>query len=431
MKAIKTIKIRTKQANKGRDKILRELINDWRRLVKFFLEKCFEHNAISRGKLHRVAYKVSKNIVPEGKWNSKYRYTAMNTALSIYKSWKKLNGKNGTKKSPEIKKLFLKLYRETNGKGVYKLIEKNGKWFIKVSTSPRNHIVLPLIVSNYQRKFLEMWKRGKIVLGEAYLKRNSDGSYEVHIAVKREEREKNFHRRLGVDINEGNVTISVLDENRVIYATQIDVSELSRLDYVYKMVRIRKLQKKFYRGHRPEGIPRKKIAIIRRYAKRWSSRKNHLVHNLAKYIVALATTFQARIVMEDMKNIKSRILNRGRKLNRRLALADFRKLQEFIEYKATWIGVPVVYIDPRKTSRICPICGLSVTGFSPREPFCERYKIIWDRDFLASINIALRDVARDVRAEVPMKWISRRRVSANEVSIEGKICAMKSRYSYK
>ena len=426
---LKTVIFRTLKANKGKDGVLWKLIKDWRKLVEFFLQKCFEYDTVSRTKLHKIAYSESKNIVKEGRWHSKYRYTAMEVALSIYKSWRKLKKKGKVEKLPEVRRFFLKLYKESNGAGVYKLVEKNDKWFIRIATTPRNFVILPLIVSDYHRRFLDAWRMGKLKLGEAYLRRCSDGSYEIHIVFKGNVEEKKFERRMGVDINEKNVTISILDGSKVIYSAQIDISELSRLDYVYKMIKIRKLQKKLYRGYNPKLIPKKRFEIIHRYSTRWKKRKEQILHVLSKHIVSLATTFQARIVMEDLRNIKSKILKKNRRLNRRLALADFRKLQVMIEYKAKWIGIPVSYINPRNTSKLCPICKLPMTGISQRELFCRNCRTIWDRDFSASINIALRDVARGVRAEVPMTPIQRRRVFFNEVWGKGKICAMKGRYS--
>ena len=70
-----------------------------------------------------------------------------------------------------------------------------------------------------------------------------------------------------------------------------------------------------------------------------------------------------------------------------------------------------------------------MTGLSQRELVCRRCGVVFDRDFAASINIALRDVARGVRAEAPMSWVPRRSVSADGCSWEGMICAMKGRYS--
>ncbi|MEX0568380.1 MAG: transposase [Candidatus Njordarchaeota archaeon] len=104
-------------------------------------------------------------------------------------------------------------------------------------------------------------------------------------------------------------------------------------------------------------------------------------------------------------------------------------MQFLIEYKAMWIGVPVSYIDPRHTSRLCPICGFLMTGSSQREVVCRRCGVVFDRDFAASINIALRDVACGVRAEAPMSWVPMWSASADGCPREGKICAMRGRYS--
>ncbi|MEM0482108.1 MAG: transposase [Nitrososphaerota archaeon] len=60
--------------------------------------------------------------------------------------------------------------------------------------------------------------------------------------------------------------------------------------------------------------------------------------------------------MENLKGIRRRI-NHSRCLNRRLHSWNFRRLQSFIEYKANLEGLPVVYVNPKGTSSLCPICG--------------------------------------------------------------------------
>ncbi|MDE1862509.1 MAG: transposase [Thaumarchaeota archaeon] len=34
-------------------------------------------------------------------------------------------------------------------------------------------------------------------------------------------------------------------------------------------------------------------------------------------------------------------------------------MQRQIQYKAVWEGIPVRFVDPRRTSKLCPICGES------------------------------------------------------------------------
>lgn len=162
MITIKTLKLRTQRARKGKDRILQSLIADWKKLVESFLDTCVRHNVKSKAKLHALAYSASKSIIPDKKWHSKYRYTAMEVAVATYKSWTKLKKKGRARKRPELKKLFLKLYKESNGAGVYRIFKKGDAWFVRIATTPRNSVVLPLIVSDYEAKLLEGWSRGRI-----------------------------------------------------------------------------------------------------------------------------------------------------------------------------------------------------------------------------------------------------------------------------
>ncbi|MHA1610368.1 MAG: hypothetical protein ACTSUJ_10285, partial [Candidatus Njordarchaeales archaeon] len=98
MITIKTLKLRTRRARKGKDKTLQSLMADWRRLVESFFDICVRHNVKSKAKLHALAYSASKSIVPDKKWHSKYRYTAMEVAVATYKSWTKLKKKGRAEK---------------------------------------------------------------------------------------------------------------------------------------------------------------------------------------------------------------------------------------------------------------------------------------------------------------------------------------------
>lgn len=56
--------------------------------------------------------------------------------------------------------------------------------------------------------------------------------------------------------------------------------------------------------------------------------------------------------MEKLKGIREN-MNGSAKLNRRLHAWNFRKLQMYIEYKANLEGIPVVYVEPKNTSKKC------------------------------------------------------------------------------
>lgn len=81
-----------------------------------------------------------------------------------------------------------------------------------------------------------------------------------------------------------------------------------------------------------------------------------LNHTISKRIVADCERTKRGIVLEDLKYIRSRV--RARRSQRAtLHSWSFGQLQTFLGYKAKMHGVPVLFVDPRNTSRTCPACG--------------------------------------------------------------------------
>ena len=101
--------------------------------------------------------------------------------------------------------------------------------------------------------------------------------------------------------------------------------------------------------------------------------------------------------MEDLKEIRKRI-KYGRVLNRRLHTWNFRKLQSYIEYKAKLEGLPVEYVNPRRTSSLCPICGgklIALNGYRLMKCICGYEN---DRDVVACLNmLRMRGLIRSPR----------------------------------
>jgi len=79
-------------------------------------------------------------------------------------------------------------------------------------------------------------------------------------------------------------------------------------------------------------------------------------HHVSKQIVAKAKRTKRAIALEDLTHIRTRI--RARRSQRAtLHSWAFAQLRVFISYKAQLLGVPVHFVDPRNTSRTCPVCG--------------------------------------------------------------------------
>ncbi|MGC8645212.1 MAG: RNA-guided endonuclease InsQ/TnpB family protein, partial [Thermoplasmata archaeon] len=70
----------------------------------------------------------------------------------------------------------------------------------------------------------------------------------------------------------------------------------------------------------------------------------------------------------------------------------FHQLRSFIEYKAMEAGIPVIAVDPRNTSRECPVCHTIDKRNRPeRSHFrCVSCGFEGEADFVASLNIRNR-----------------------------------------
>lgn len=81
----------------------------------------------------------------------------------------------------------------------------------------------------------------------------------------------------------------------------------------------------------------------------------HVNHTISKQLVSVAERTGRGIALEKLSGIRNRI--RARKSERtRLHSWAFGQLQSFVSYKAKRAGVPVVFVDPRNTSRKCAVC---------------------------------------------------------------------------
>ena len=118
---------------------------------------------------------------------------------------------------------------------------------------------------------------------------------------------------------------------------------------------------------------------------RFASDVNHII---SKRIVAKAKDTGRGIALEDLKGIRERVT--VRRSQRRVHHSwAFYQLRQFVEYKARLAGVPLVFVDPRNTSRTCPGCGHVSKGNRPdRDSFhCLECGFAGPADYIAAVNI--------------------------------------------
>lgn len=95
------------------------------------------------------------------------------------------------------------------------------------------------------------------------------------------------------------------------------------------------------------------LAKRRRKEARFARDVNHCI---SKQLVSEAEDTGRGIKLEDLSGINARTTVRKAQRADRLSWSFFQ-LRQFITYKAAIVGVPVVLVDPRNTSRRCPECG--------------------------------------------------------------------------
>ena len=79
-------------------------------------------------------------------------------------------------------------------------------------------------------------------------------------------------------------------------------------------------------------------------------------HTLSKRLVQYAKDTKAALVLEELKGIRDRITVRVRQRAKQHNWS-FRQLRTFLTYKAQRAGVPILFVDPRNSSRTCHRCG--------------------------------------------------------------------------
>ena len=143
---------------------------------------------------------------------------------------------------------------------------------------------------------------------------------------------------------------------------------------------------------------------LKKIGKKQSRFQRDTNHCISKQIVAKAKGTQRAIALEDLSGIRLR--QKVRKVDKqRFGNWAFFQLDSFLGYKAKIAGVPVVYVDPRNTSRTCSICGfVSKTNRKSQSIFsCFNCGFTANADFVGAVNIASKAIVNQpIVAHLPI-----------------------------
>jgi len=344
-----------------------ELLETFRRMVNEAVKVALEQRITSRFRLIRAVHGPFKHYG----LHTHYALSACEVACGLIRNRKR-------RKTPYVRGAFLKLDNQT-----FK-IQGN---VLRIPVKPRQFIEMPLRMGEYQKSFLS---DATLKLGSVTVTAST-----VTVVFSKTAEAIEPKGYVGIDVNERSLDYATSEGELFNY----DLSELPRIHHVYFKKR-RDIQRRFC------GDRRKSKKLQAKYRIREKHRTEQLMHRVSKIVVEKAKEKAFGIILENIKHIRKavnrkvlgvnkfngkvqHISKHSKKLKRRLNSWSFRKLQNFIEYKAKWEGVSVIYVNPGGTSQTCPICGWRKKAREPNGQLftCPRCGWKMDRHLNAAINL--------------------------------------------
>ena len=181
-----------------------------------------------------------------------------------------------------------------------------------------------------------------------------------------------------IGVDKGIVNIAVTSDGNIFSGGQIDA--------------VRERTAKIKKALQKCGSKSSKRHLMK-IGKRQSRFQHQINHCISKQIVLTAKGTKRGIALEDLTGISTR--TRFRKADRqRFGNWAFFQLDTFIGYKAKLAGIPVVFVDPRNTSRECSTCGhVARSNRKSQSLFsCRACGSVFNADINAAINITRRAV---------------------------------------
>ena len=306
------------------------LLEDFRLAVNNAIRAGLQARVTSRNALVRIAYKDFRQEHP--KVYAQHLVSAFGVAGGILKNHRRRVRKSVACRIPYVKHLMMKAENQA-----YKLDRKSGIIDLPIRAGLR--VRLSLIVSQYHRRYLNdmSLSLGSLtVLPDRVIVAFRKGAPEPYAPDS----------VISLDTNERSLdgVFAKSDNTKVIKAEFPDIAMIQQRHHD----RRKRLQKKKAHDRRTSRN------LCRREGTREHRRVDYRLHQVASAILSFAEEQRSAIVLEDLKGMRTKW---SKELNRRLSMWPRRKLHQIIEHKAQWKGIPVIKVDPRNSSRTCPICG--------------------------------------------------------------------------
>mgnify|MGYP000008675540 CR=1 FL=1 len=370
----RTVIVRSSRLPKSIFKMLIELEDAYRSMVEQLVLYTVRNKIKSFIKLKALKYHEMRSLYPQ--LPSHHVYTACQDASTRVKSFLRLKRKGLAKKEYlVVRKVSIWLDDH--------LWKPNGLTWIRIAT----HKGWIAVDFEPHKQYWRYVNSGWRLASEARVKLDKKNRrLIIYFTFVRDVEEYEPRGFIPVDVNEDNVAVLV-DGKAYLFETG---QRKLVLGYHYRRKKIQEKYDKIY------GVKsRMKRKIMRKLKER--RKKLDIKHKIANIIVGVAHEKQYAIVLEKLgKHVANGMLRRirDRQLRHRIYQASFRGIQRAIEEKAKEYGVPVAYVDPRNTSKLCPIHGCKIK-YNSRTGKCVEGGEIWHRDVAACWNILLRALSGD------------------------------------
>jgi len=377
VEAVRTVVVRSEQLPRRTFRIFVELEGMYRNVVEQLVLHAVNSGITKFTRLKAERYRGVRSLYPQ--LPSHYAYTACQDAAERAHSFLRLRRMGRARKAyPEVRSVSIWLDDHLwRAEGLTSISMATHRGRVRVSVELNKH-------------FLRYVNRGWRLATEAKVKLDRrERRLILYLTFKKEVSEYRPKGYITVDVNENAEAVLI---DGIVYLLETDLSRIT-LGYYYRKKRV---QERYDRVYGPGSRPERKIFKSLRGNER--ALKREIRQKLAALIVREAARRQAAIVLERLgkepaKGMIERI--KDPQLRHRVYQAAFKGMQRAIEEKAREYGVPVIYVDPRNTSRVCPIHGAEIVYGKDRHGTCSRGGETWHRDVAACYNLLLRALGGD------------------------------------
>lgn len=347
---------------------LLEFLRAYRDAVQYIIDKIWGLESVpSLRRLHEMFYRELRS------WGFRAHHVSevYRRAREVVKAARRNRGSK-----PVLRRLTARLhpyeYQVDLERRALKIAVLNGGW-VEVRL---------LGVHRLQRFIAEGWKPKELLVS------HRDGVFIVYVVLEREVEARRPRTVMGVDVNLDNVSYVVLDAStgRIVTAGVIVFKGFRKALHLRRLAE--NLQRRLGRHWRFMRWSRR---VHARWMRRARSVAEDTAHRVAKKLVDIADRHDSLIVLEDLRGLRVRASEESDRLAWLFTQLAYRRLQGYIEYKAAWRGLTVVYVSARGTSKTSPVGP--VRRLSYRWVLLPN-GVVTTRDVVAAWNLALRGLKR-------------------------------------